>query len=99
MTAAPYSAPMGAQPERHTVTEPSTMNVEAILIGLLSVTHTPDQAAHAAKEALRQHAEQLADRQHKHFMPRQPGWTAEYIRGLDDGLDAAADLIDPEAQR
>ncbi|MCX5598385.1 hypothetical protein OOK29_09570 [Streptomyces phaeochromogenes] len=74
-------------------------NVEAILIGLLSVAHTPEQAAHAAKEVLRQHAEQLADRQRKHFIPRQPGWTAEYIRGLDDGLDAAADLIRPEAQR
>ncbi|WAL93949.1 hypothetical protein [Streptomyces sp. Je 1-369] len=72
--------------------------IEAILIGLLSVPHTPEQAKHAAKEVMRQHAEELADRPRKHFIPRRPTWTPDYIRGLDDGLDAAVELIAPEVQ-
>jgi len=44
-------------------------------------------------------AHQLAEQQRKHWIPRPPGETADYLRGLDDGLDKAADLIDPEKQR
>jgi hypothetical protein len=44
-------------------------------------------------------AHELAEQQRKHFIPRPPGKTADYVRGLDDGLDAAADLIDPEVKR
>jgi hypothetical protein len=78
-----------------------TANIQAILIGLLSVSHTPEQAAHAAREVLSQHAHALAEQQRNHWMPRPPGETADYARGLDDGFDKAADLIDPkvEAQR
>ncbi|MER8219721.1 hypothetical protein ABTZ58_03805 [Streptomyces sp. NPDC094143] len=75
------------------------MNIEAVLIGLLSTTHTPEQAEHAARTVLRDHAHQLAEQQRKHFIPRPQGKSADYVRGLDDGLDAAADLIDPEVQR
>jgi hypothetical protein len=42
-----------------------------------------------------QFAHHLAERQRKHWVPRPPGETADYVRGLDDGLDKAADLIDP----
>jgi hypothetical protein len=74
------------------------VNIEAILIGLFSVAHTPEQAEHAARTWMRAHAHQLAEQQRKHFIHREPEWTADYVRGLDDGLDAAADLIDPEVQ-
>jgi len=40
-------------------------------------------------------ARELAEKQRKHFIPRPPGETADYVRGLDDGLDKGADLIDP----
>ncbi|MFI8439970.1 hypothetical protein ACIGKG_05040 [Streptomyces rochei] len=62
------------------------MNVEAILIGLLSVAHTPEQAQHAARTVLRDHAHQLA----------------ELLREKCDCGDVGtcrcpcADLIDPE---
>ncbi|MFD8949482.1 hypothetical protein ACFV0B_11565 [Streptomyces xanthophaeus] len=39
------------------------INVEAILVGLLSVSHTPEQAEHAAREVLSIHAKQLAEKQ------------------------------------
>jgi hypothetical protein len=58
-------------------------------------------SAQFADLVLNQHAHQLAEQQRKHWMPRPPGETADYVRGLDDGFDKAADLIDPEneAQR
>lgn len=69
------------------------VNMEAILIGLFSVVHTPEQAEHAARSVLKQHAHQLA----------------EQIRNSEELRDAtddhvsdclmAADLIDPEVQR
>jgi hypothetical protein len=46
---------------------------------------------------LADYAHELAEKQRKHFTPRPPGETADYVRGLDDGLDMAADLLDPEA--
>jgi hypothetical protein len=68
-----------------------SVNVHAILVGLLSVSHTPEQADHAAGSVLEQHAHELA----------------EQIRAADlewggvPDMDArdAADLIDPKAQR
>lgn len=42
---------------------------------------------------------ELAEQQRKHWVPRPPGETADYVRGLDDGFDKAADLIDPEVKR
>ncbi|MFM9635923.1 hypothetical protein [Streptomyces turgidiscabies] len=45
------------------------------------------------------YARHLAEQQRNHWTPRPPGKTADYVRGLDDGFDQAADLIDPEAQR
>jgi hypothetical protein len=65
------------------------------LVALFSVAHTPEQAEHAAKTVLDLHARYLAEQQRKHWVPRPPGATADYVRGLDDGLDKAADLIDP----
>lgn len=54
-------------------------------------------SAQFADLVLNQHAHELAERQRKHWVPRPPGETADYVRGLDDGFDKAADLIDPEA--
>lgn len=71
-----------------------TVNVQAILIGLLSVSHTPEQADHAAREVLDQHAHELAEQQRAHGNAEdgEPGcW--------HDGVTAAANLIDPEPQR
>jgi hypothetical protein len=67
------------------------MNIEAVLLGLLSVAHTPEQAERAARTILHDHAHQLA----------------EQIREqrCDPNVDVcaccekAADLIDPEVQR
>ncbi|GAA3852158.1 hypothetical protein GCM10023084_02930 [Streptomyces lacrimifluminis] len=50
-------------------------------------------------EVLDEHAHHLAELQRNHWLPRPPGETADYVRGLDDGLDKAADLIDPKVQR
>lgn len=68
-------------------------NFEAILIGLFSVAHTPEQAQHAARTVLRDHAHQLAEQQR------------EAIRRTDDPVfyegEAGwlVDLIDPEVQK
>lgn len=35
--------------------------MHAILVGLLSVNHTPEQADHAARSVLEQHAHELAE--------------------------------------
>ncbi|MEU9415141.1 hypothetical protein [Streptomyces sp. NPDC048272] len=73
------------------------INVEAILIGLLSVAHTPEQAEHAAKEVLSIHAHGLADLQREFARKRYnddspPIPYAGYLGMMD-----AADSIDPEA--
>lgn len=64
-----------------------SVNMHAILVGLLSVSHTPEQADHAAREVLNQHAHQLAEKVRE---------TASNWGGVPD-MDAsdAADLIDP----
>jgi hypothetical protein len=67
------------------------INVEAILVGLLSVAHTPEQAEHAAKEVLRIHAHELAE-QIRGF-----SWSSGCASGCCDderGAEKAADLID-----
>jgi hypothetical protein len=77
------------------------VNIEALLTGLLSVAHTPEQAAHAARTVLRDHAHQLAERQRTHFgvpgapTPAHCDPRCDYCRGVT----AAADLIDPEVTR
>jgi hypothetical protein len=75
------------------------VNIEAILIGLLSVAHTPEQAEHAARTVLDQHAHQLAEQQRHHFgVGNTPKIRAhcdpdcDYCRGVTD----AANHIDPE---
>lgn len=77
--------------------------MHAILVGLLSVSHTPEQADHAAREVLKQHAHELAEQQRR--------WADEenFILPVEvDGRDVPtiarqvarilADLINPEAQ-
>jgi hypothetical protein len=66
------------------------MNVEAILIGLLSHAHTPDQAEHAAKTVLDQRAHQLAEQIRQ--TPCAPGVDICACCSL------AADRIDPEVK-
>lgn len=70
------------------------VNMHAILVGLFSVAHTPEQADHAARSVLDQHAHELAKQQHAYAEAEngEPGcW--------HDGAHAAARLIDPEAQQ
>ncbi|MEU1497327.1 hypothetical protein [Streptomyces sp. NPDC005732] len=67
------------------------VNIEAILIGLLSVAHTPEQAQHAAQEVMRQHAHELAEQLRADAATGdKSGLTRIYYR-------SAADRIDPEA--
>jgi hypothetical protein len=56
-------------------------------------------SCHNAEQYVNAYAHELAEQQRKHWIPRPPGETADYVRGLDDGFDKAADLIDPEPQR
>lgn len=67
-----------------------SVNVHAILVALLSVQHTPEQADHAARSVLDQHAHELA----KQIRAVHLQW-----RWVPD-MDArdAADLIDPQAR-
>ena len=67
------------------------VNIHAILVGLLSVNHTPDQADHAAREVLHQHAHQLAEQIRED--------TTVMGEAGDQYALLYADLIDPEAQR
>lgn len=72
-----------------------SVNIQAILVGLLSVSHTPDQADHAAREVLDQHASELAEK-----IRAERGTTSlESGHHFFRGMDFAADLIDPKAQR
>lgn len=75
-----------------------TVNMQAILIGLFSVTHTPEQAEHAANEVLSQHAHELAKQIRKERDAADvPG--SPFTPHMARGADWAADLIDPQAQR
>jgi hypothetical protein len=68
-----------------------SVNMHAILVGLLSVSHTPEQADHAARTALDQHAHELAEQIRAADL--------EWGRVPDMDANDAADLIDPKAQR
>ncbi|MFF0166762.1 hypothetical protein [Streptomyces prasinus] len=78
------------------------MNIEAILIGLLSTTHTPEQAEHAARTVLRDHAHQLAEQIREDTRASLTRVTAtngaNWGRTWAQGRERAADLIDPEVQ-
>lgn len=65
-----------------------TVNIHAILIGLLSVSHTPEQADHAAREVLNQHAHELAEQLRQQCK----------CGGMGRCYCPCADLIDPEVQ-
>lgn len=71
-----------------------TVNMQAILIGLFSVKHTPEQAEHAANEVLSQHAHELA-KQQRAFAEAEEGEPGCW----HDGAHAMANLIDPQAKR
>ncbi|MEU7416690.1 hypothetical protein [Streptomyces antibioticus] len=66
-----------------------SVNMHAILVGLLSVSHTPEQAEHAAQEVLDQHAHELAEQLRQ---------LCE-CGGLGRCYCPCADAIDPKAQR
>lgn len=75
------------------------VNMHAILVGLLSVSHTPEQADHTARTVLNQHAHELADRQRNHFgVGDAPKVRAHCDPDCDfcRGVIETADLIDPE---
>ncbi|MER7738863.1 hypothetical protein ABTX34_11150 [Streptomyces sp. NPDC096538] len=78
-------------------------NIEAVLIGLLSTTHTREQAEHAARTVLRDHAHQLAEQIRENTRARLTRVTAvhgeDWGRTWASGRERAADLIDPEVQR
>ncbi|MFF8679528.1 hypothetical protein ACF07F_16615 [Streptomyces sp. NPDC015237] len=72
------------------------VNVEAILIGLLSAAHTPEQATHAARTVLRDHAHQLAEQQRAVAQTRHDrSYSDNRVFELKGSRDAA-DLIDPK---
>lgn len=50
-----------------------------------------------AKGMIDAYAHELAEKIRQHWYPRFPG-KAEYTRGMDDGYEHAADLIDPEVR-
>ena len=74
-------------------------NIEVILVGLLSVAHTPEQAEHAAKTVLRDHAHQLAEQQRANAQVRHDRSYSDNSVFELVGARNAADLIDPEVQR
>ena len=77
-----------------------TVNIHAILVGLLSVSHTPEQADHAARSVLEQHAHELAEQQRTHFGVGDAPVRAHCDPDCDfcRGVIEAADFIDPKAQ-
>lgn len=81
------------------MTQPAP-NPHPVLIGLLSVAHTPAQAEHAAKEVLRQHASYLARQQREHFGVGDTPVKAHCDPDCDfcRGVIEAADVIDPDVQ-
>ncbi|MFI8351337.1 hypothetical protein [Streptomyces sp. NPDC085596] len=70
-------------------------NVHAILVGLLSVPHTPEQAEHAARTVLDLHAHELAERQRAALPDVMDRWVPLH----QDAISEVIDLIDPKAQR
>jgi hypothetical protein len=70
------------------------MTIEAVLVGLLSVAHTPEQAEHAARTVLRDHAHQLAEQIRQAVKDCRWGPCQACEIRLED-----ANLIDPEVQR
>jgi len=73
-------------------------NIEAILTGLLSVAHTPEQAAHAARTVLHDHAHQLAEQIREDAQARHDrDYSDNRIFRLIGGRQAAK-LIDPEVE-
>lgn len=78
-----------------------SVNMHAILVGLLSVSHTREQADHSARSVLEQHAHQLAEQQRHHFGVGDAPVKAHCATGCNfcQGVSSAADLIDPKAQR
>ncbi len=66
-------------------------NMHAILVGLFSVPHTPEQADHAARSVLEQHAHELAALQRLRM--DELDLTGQKARIVGRIID----LIDPEA--
>lgn len=67
------------------------VNMHVILVGLLSVSHTPEQADHAARSVLDQHAHELAEQQRAFLRSKGTVWTGP--------IGQVIDHIDPEKQR
>lgn len=61
------------------------VNMHAVLVGLLSVSHTPEQADHAARSVLEQHAHELAEQLRQRCT----------CGGMGRCYCPCADLIDP----
>lgn len=76
-----------------------TVNMQAILVGLLSVSHTPDQANHAAREVLKQHAHELAQKQRALADANDELDHNHHRYCFSEAVREVADVIDPEAQR
>jgi ribosomal protein L9 len=69
-------------------------NIEAILVGLLSVTHTREQAEHAARTVLRDHAHQLAEKIRQDAQARHDRDFSDNRIFRLTGAQAAADLAE-----
>ncbi|MDX2697014.1 hypothetical protein [Streptomyces ipomoeae] len=76
-----------------------SVNVHAILVGLLSVGHTPEQADHAARSVLEQHAHELAKQQRALADANDELDHDHHVYGFSEAVRQAADLIDPKARR
>jgi hypothetical protein len=63
--------------------------MHAILVGLLSVAHTPEQADHAARSVLEQHAHELGEQLRRQCE----------CGGMGRCYCPCGDLIDPKAPR
>ena len=73
-----------------------TVNMHAILVGLLSVNHTPEQADHAARSVLEQHAHELAEQQRAALGGVMDRWLGQFHQ---DAFSELIDVIDPKARR
>jgi hypothetical protein len=65
-----------------------SVDMHAILVALLSVSHTPEQADHAARSVLEQHAHELAEQLRQQCK----------CGGMGTCYCLCADRIDPEVQ-
>lgn len=72
------------------------VNMHAILVGLLSVSHTPEQADHAARSVLEQHAHELAEQQRAVLDDLFDRYDRTFHQ---DAFTDLIDVIDPKAQR